>query len=197
MKNAKYGRDNLIPNSGMFSNTGGWIPNTPASSTMEIMTEDGFNTMKIKGSIRASNPITLKPDTEYVYSAMIKLPVEQLFLRAQVIPSFLVNYRSKPSHSRTEGYFRACFKEILANTWTRVSYKFRTLAGAENTLFTPFMYSQEIINSNAFAYIRYFQLIEGNQITEDWQAPSGDVIKKQRDCTNSRQHYLSCICCRE
>lgn len=44
---------------------------------MEVVTEDGFNAMKIKGSIRASNPITLKPDTEYVYSAMIKLPIEQ------------------------------------------------------------------------------------------------------------------------
>ncbi|MEB9416678.1 phage tail spike protein [Bacillus cereus] len=192
MKNAKYGRDNLIPNSGMFSNTGGWIPNTPASSTMEIVTEDGFNAMKIKGSIRASNPITLKPDTEYVYSAMIKLPVEQFISEGSGNPlHFWSTIGANPHTAVQRAILEPASKKILANTWTRVSYKFRTLAGAENTLFTPFMYSQEIINSNAFAYIRYFQLIEGNQITEDWQAPSGDVIKKTNEIVQTVDSTIS------
>ncbi|HHK5564218.1 TPA: phage tail spike protein [Bacillus thuringiensis] len=192
MKNAKYGRDNLIPNSGMFSNTGGWIPNTPASSTMEIVTEDGFNAMKIKGSIRASNPITLKPDTEYVYSAMVKLPVEQFISEGSGNPlHFWSTIGANPHTAVQRAILEPASKKILANTWTRVSYKFRTLAGAENTLFTPFMYSQEIINSNAFAYIRYFQLIEGNQITEDWQAPSGDVIKKTNEIVQTVDSTIS------
>lgn len=192
LKNAKYGRDNLIPNSGMFSNTGGWIPNTPASSTMEIVTEDGFNAMKIKGSIRASNPITLKPDTEYVYSAMIKLPVEHFISEGSGNPlHFWSTIGANPHTAVQRAILEPASKKILANTWTRVSYKFRTLAGAENTLFTPFMYSQEIINSNAFAYIRYFQLIEGNQITEDWQAPSGDVIKKTNEIVQTVDSTIS------
>ena len=192
VKNAKYGRDNLIPNSGMFSNTVGWIPNTPATSTMEVVTEDGFNAMKIKGSIRASNPITLKPDTEYVYSAMIKLPIEQAISEGSGNPlHFWSTIGENPHTAVQRAILEPASKKVLANTWTRVSYKFRTLAGAVNTLFTPFMYSQEIINSNAFAYIRYFQLIEGNQITEDWQAPSGDIIKKTNEIVQTVDSTIS------
>lgn len=192
VKNAKYGRDNLIPNSGMFSNTGGWIPNTPASSTMEIVTEDGFNVMKIKGSIRASNPITLKPDTEYVYSALIKIPVDNVVSDGSGNPlHFWSTIGANPHTAVQRAILEPTSKKVLANTWTRVSYKFRTLAGAENTLFTPFMYSTELINSNAFFYVRYFQLIEGNQITEDWQAPSGDIVKKTNEIVQTVDSTIS------
>ncbi|MEK5388707.1 phage tail spike protein [Bacillus sp. FSL M7-1431] len=192
VKNAKYGRDNLIPNSGMFSNTGGWIPNTPASSTMEIVTEDGFNVMKIKGSIRASNPITLKPDTEYVYSALIKIPVDNVVSDGSGNPlHFWSTIGATPHTAVQRAILEPTSKKVLANTWTRVSYKFRTLAGAENTLFTPFMYSTELINSNAFFYVRYFQLIEGNQITEDWQAPSGDIVKKTNEIVQTVDSTIS------
>lgn len=194
MKNAKYGRDNLLANSGLFSNTGGWIPNTPASSTMEIVTEDGFNAMKIKGSIRASNPITLKPDTEYVYSAMIKLPIEQSISEGSGNPlHFWSTVGANPHTAVQRAILEPASKKVIANTWTRVSYKFRTLAGAENTLFTPFMYSAELINSNAFLYVRYFQLIEGNQITEDWQAPSGDIVKKTNEIVQTVDSTISRI----
>lgn len=194
VKNAKYGRDNLIPNSGMFSNTGGWIPNTPASSTMEIVTEDGFNVMKIKGSIRASNPITLKPDTEYVYSALIKIPVDNVVSDGSGNPlHFWSTIGANPHTAVQRAILEPTSKKVLANTWTRVSYKFRTLAGAENTLFTPFMYSTELINSNAFFYVRYFQLIEGNQITEDWQAPSGDIVKKTNEIVQTVDSTISRI----
>ncbi|WP_235712308.1 MULTISPECIES: phage tail spike protein [Bacillus cereus group] len=192
VKNAKYGRDNLIPNSGMFSNTGGWIPNTPANSTMEVVTEDGFNVMKIKGSIRASNPITLKPDTEYVYSALIKIPVDNVVSDGSGNPlHFWSTIGANPHTAVQRAILEPTSKKVLANTWTRVSYKFRTLAGAENTLFTPFMYSTELINSNAFFYVRYFQLIEGNQITEDWQAPSGDIVKKTNEIVQTVDSTIS------
>ncbi|XLP26019.1 phage tail spike protein (plasmid) [Bacillus toyonensis] len=192
MKNAKYGRDNLIPNSGMFSNTVGWMANTPVNSTMEVVTEDGFNAMKIKGSIRTSNPITLKPDTEYVYSAMIKLPIEQAISEGSGNPlHFWSTIGANPHTAVQRAILEPASKKIIANTWTRVSYKFKTVAGTENTLFTPFIYSQEIINSNAFAYVRYFQLIEGNQITEDWQAPSGDIIKKTNELTQTIDGTIS------
>ncbi|MGG1339878.1 phage tail spike protein [Bacillus toyonensis] len=192
VNNAKYGRDNLLVNSGMFSNTTGWIPNTPANSTMEVVTEDGFNAMKIKGSIRASAPIPLKPDTEYVYSAMIKLPIEQAISEGSGNPlHFWSTVGANPHTAMQRAILEPASKKIIANTWTRVSYKFKTVAGAENTLFTPFMYSQEIINSNAFAYVRYFQLIEGNQITEDWQAPSGDIIKKTNELTQTIDGTIS------
>ncbi|HFR4157322.1 phage tail spike protein [Bacillus cereus] len=192
MKNAKYGRDNLIPNSGMFSNTGGWMANTPANSTMEVVTEDGFNAMKIKGSIRASSPIILKPDTEYVYSALIKIPVDNVVSEGSGNPlHFWSTIGANPHTAVQRTILEPASKKILANTWTRVSYKFKTLAGAENTLFTPFMYSQEIINSNAFAYIRYFQLVEGNQITEDWQAPSGDTVKKTNEIVQTIDSTIS------
>lgn len=194
MKNAKYGRDNLIPNSGMFSNTGGWMANTPANSTMEVVTEDGFNAMKIKGSIRASSPIILKPDTEYVYSALIKIPVDNVISDGSGNPlHFWSTIGANPHTAVQRAILEPASKKILANTWTRVSYKFKTLAGAENTLFTPFMYSQEIINSNAFAYIRYFQLVEGNQITEDWQAPSGDTVKKTNEIVQTVDSTISRI----
>ncbi|MDZ4452918.1 tail fiber domain-containing protein [Bacillus cereus] len=192
MKNTKYGRDNLIPNSGMFSNTGGWMANTPANSTMEVVTEDGFNAMKIKGSIRASSPIILKPDTEYVYSALIKIPVDNVVSDGSGNPlHFWSTIGANPHTAVQRAILEPASKKILANTWTRVSYKFKTLAGAENTLFTPFMYSQEIINSNAFAYIRYFQLVEGNQIIEDWQAPSGDIIKKTNEIVQTVDSTIS------
>ncbi|MGH0448487.1 phage tail spike protein [Bacillus mycoides] len=194
VKNAKYGRDNLIPNSGMFSNTGGWMANTPANSTMEVVTEDGFNAMKIKGSIRASSPIILKPDTEYVYSAMIKLSIEQAISEGSGNPlHFWSTVGANPHTAVQRAILEPASKKVLANTWTRVSYKFKTLAGAENTLFTPFMYSQEIINSNDFAYVRYFQLIEGNQITEDWQAPSGDIVKKTNEIVQTVDSTISRI----
>ncbi|MFK4353842.1 phage tail spike protein [Bacillus sp. RC92] len=192
MKNTKYGRDNLIPNSGMFSNTGGWVANTPANSTMEVVTEDGFNAMKIKGSIRASSPIILKPDTEYVYSALIKIPVDNVVSDGSGNPlHFWSTIGANPHTAVQRAILEPASKKILANTWTRVSYKFKTLAGAENTLFTPFMYSQEIINSNAFAYVRYFQLVEGNQITEDWQAPSGDIVKKTNEIVQTIDSTIS------
>ncbi|MDR4970602.1 phage tail spike protein [Bacillus toyonensis] len=194
MKNTKYGRDNLIPNSGMFSNTGGWMANTPTNSTMEVVTEDGFNAMKIKGSIRASSPIILKPDTEYVYSALIKIPVDNVVSDGSGNPlHFWSTIGANPHTAVQRAILEPASKKILANTWTRVSYKFKTLAGAENTLFTPFMYSQEIINSNAFAYIRYFQLVEGNQITEDWQAPSGDIVKKTNEIVQTVDSNISRI----
>ncbi|ABY44587.1 phage tail spike protein [Bacillus mycoides] len=192
MKNTKYGRDNLIPNSGMFSNTGGWVANTPANSTMEVVTEDGFNAMKIKGSIRASSPIILKPDTEYVYSALIKIPVDNVVSDGSGNPlHFWSTIGANPHTAVQRAILEPTSKKILANTWTRVSYRFKTLAGAENTLFTPFMYSQEIINSNDFAYIRYFQLVEGNQITEDWQAPSGDIVKKTNEIVQTIDSTIS------
>jgi len=192
MKNTKYGRDNLIPNSGMFSNTGGWMANTPANSTMEVVTEDGFNAMKIKGSIRASSPVILKPDTEYVYSALIKIPVDNVISDGSGNPlHFWSTIGENPHTAVQRAILEPASKKILANTWTRVSYKFKTLAGAENTLFTPFMYSQEIINSNAFAYVRYFQLVEGNQITEDWQAPSGDIVKKTNEIVQTIDSTIS------
>ncbi|WP_078206658.1 phage tail spike protein [Bacillus mycoides] len=192
MKNTKYGRDNLITNSGMFSNTGGWMANTPANSTMEVVTEDGFNAMKIKGSIRASSPVILKPDTEYVYSALIKIPVDNVISDGSGNPlHFWSTIGENPHTAVQRAILEPASKKILANTWTRVSYKFKTLAGAENTLFTPFMYSQEIINSNAFAYVRYFQLVEGNQITEDWQAPSGDIVKKTNEIVQTIDSTIS------
>ena len=53
------------------------------------------------------------------------------------------------------------------------------------------MYSQgQSINSN-FAYIRYAELID--QITEDWQAPSGDMIKKTNEVVQTVDSTISCV----
>lgn len=193
MKNAKYGRDNLLPNSGLFTNSGGWIPNTPATSIIEVVTEDGFKALKIKGSIRAHNDFdaTLKPDTEYVYSAMIKLPVDVIVSDSSGNPLHFWSKVGENLHTAVgRTILEPASKKVLANTWTRVSYKFKTVAGT-NTIFTPFLYSNEVITSNAFAYVRYFQLIEGNQITEDWQAPSGDIVKKANELTQTVEGTIS------
>lgn len=64
---------------------------------------------------------------------------------------------------------------IKANEWTYIAVGIHTADG-EPTLFTPFFFSETLVNANQDSYIKFIQLTKGNQPVTDWIPPLNEVV---------------------
>nr|WP_197378184.1 hypothetical protein [Bacillus thuringiensis] len=172
-KGMKIGRNNLIENSGNFSNTSKWIANN-TGAIVEVATEDGFKCLKVKGTTKQSISYKLKPNTEYVFSAEIKLPINHTMTVSSPLHCWTVigtNF-----HTATKAVLTPANNSIIqAGVWTRVAISIKTLAEGETT-FTPFLYSTELATAMQYSYIKYMQILEGNKLIEDWTPPANELV---------------------
>ncbi|MDA1681009.1 phage tail spike protein [Bacillus cereus group sp. TH152-1LC] len=174
-KNMKLGRTNLIENSGDFQDANLWIPNNTGTE-LEAVTLDGEKVLRVKGTTRHAKSYRLEPNTEYVYSAMVKLPFDHW------------NGFNDPLHSWTkQGDNLHIAKRkwaitptgpIKANEWTYIAVGIETADG-EPTQFTPFFFSESLVNANQDSYIKFFQITKGNQPVADWIPPISEVVSSK------------------
>ncbi len=172
-KGMKIGRNNLIENSGNFSDTSKWIANN-TGATLEVVTEDGFKCLQVKGTTKQSISYKLKPNTEYIFSAEIKLPINH----AMTVSSPLHCWTTIGTnhHTATKAVITPVNNSIIqAGVWTRVAISIKTLAEGETT-FTPFVYSNELATAMQYSYIKYMQILEGNKLIEDWTPPASELV---------------------
>ncbi|MCC2443201.1 hypothetical protein LKL89_05020, partial [Bacillus cereus] len=170
-KGMKIGRNNLIENSGNFSNTSKWIANN-TGATVEVATEDGFKCLKVKGTTKQSVSYKLKPNTEYIFSAEIKLPFDHVMSESSPLHCWTM-VKDNP-HTAEKRVITPVGVTIKAGVWTRVAIIIKTVADVE-TEFTPFLYSGPLATSNMISYIKYMQIIEGNKLIEDWTPPASEL----------------------
>lgn len=172
-KGMKIGRNNLIENSGNFSNTSKWIANN-TGATVEVATEDGFKCLKVKGTTKQSISYKLKSNTEYVFSAEIKLPINHTMTVSS--PLHCWTAIGTNFHTATKAVITPANNSIIqAGVWTRVAISIKTLAEGETT-FTPFLYSTELATAMQYSYIKYMQILEGNKLIEDWTPPASELV---------------------
>ena len=174
-KNMKLGRTNLIENSGNFQDANLWIPNNTGTE-LEAVTLDGEKVLRVKGTTRHAKSYLLEPNTEYVYSAMVKLPFDHW------------NGFNDPLHSWTkqgDNLHTAKRKwaitpdgPIKANEWTYIAVGIETADG-EPTQFTPFFFSEALVNAKQNSYIKFFQITKGNQPVADWIPPISEVVSSK------------------
>ncbi|HFK1544975.1 TPA: phage tail spike protein [Bacillus albus] len=169
--NMKIGRNNLIDNSGNFSGTSKWIANN-TGATLEVTTEDGFKCLKVKGTTKQSVSYKLKPNTEYIFSAEIKLPFDHVMSESSPLHCWTM-VKDNP-HTAEKRVITPVGVTIKAGVWTRVAIIIKTVADVE-TEFTPFLYSGPLATSNMISYIKYMQIIEGNKLIEDWTPPASEL----------------------
>ncbi|MFV8519286.1 phage tail spike protein [Bacillus sp. SBS7] len=169
--NMKIGRNNLIDNSGNFSVTSKWIANN-TGATLEVATEDGFKCLKVKGTTKQSVSYKLKPNTEYIFSAEIKLPFDHVMSESSPLHCWTM-VKDNP-HTAEKRVITPVGVTIKAGVWTRVAIIIKTVADVE-TEFTPFLYSGSLATSNMISYIKYMQIIEGNKLIEDWTPPASEL----------------------
>ncbi|MFV0915348.1 hypothetical protein ACK8HD_14955, partial [Enterococcus faecium] len=74
-KGMKLGRTNLIENSGNFQDAGLWVSNN-IGGELEVVAVNEEKILRVKGTARQAKSYKLEPNTEYVYSAMVKLPID-------------------------------------------------------------------------------------------------------------------------
>ncbi|ARJ26056.1 peptidase S74 (plasmid) [Bacillus mycoides] len=172
-KGMKIGRNNLIENSGNFSDTSKWIANN-TGATVEVATEDGFKCLKVKGTAKQSISYKLKPSTEYVFSAEIKLPIDHTMTVSSPLHCW-TTIGTNP-HTATKAVITPANNSIIqAGIWARVAISIKTLAEGETT-FTPFLYSNELTTAMQYSYIKYMQILEGNKLIEDWTPPASELV---------------------
>ncbi|ABY46902.1 phage tail spike protein [Bacillus mycoides] len=171
-KNMKIGRTNLIENSGAFKDGNLWIPNNP-NAEIEAVTLDGEQVLRIKGTVRHSKSYQLEPNTEYIYSAMIKLPVDHWAGFNDPLHSWTA--QGTNLHTAKEKTIVTPIGEIKANEWTYVAVRILTADG-EPTHFTPFLFSELLVSTNENSYVKFFQITKGNQPITDWIPPVSEVV---------------------
>lgn len=172
----KNGGTNILSYSGMFQDTSGWALNQGKS--MEVIEENGVSILKSVGSIKQTLSYTLKPNTEYIYSAELKFSADMT--SNNMSPLHCWTAQGTSSHTATKTYYGP--STLKANEWNRVYIKILT-APTGDTLFTALIYSAEINANNITCYVKNVQLEEGNQLTP-W-SPSPEDVKRYSDDVSS------------
>lgn len=174
-KNVKFGRTNVIENSGNFQDALLWIPNNTGAE-LEVVTLEGEKVLRVKGTTRHAKSYHLEPNTEYVYSAMVKLPFDHWNGFNDPLHSW--TKQGDNLHSATRKWAITPEEEIKANEWTYIAVGIKTADG-EPTQFTPFFFSEALVNANQDSYIKFFQITKGNQPVADWIPPISEVVSSK------------------
>jgi hypothetical protein len=165
----KVGNTNLQPNSGNFTNIANWVSNGGSSVTLDTKTQyKGKNTIKVSGSSSGTaynGYITLKPNTDYVYSVMMKSSIA------------ITGTGSTPIHMWVSATQSADHLEIVtsndtsiaANEWKLLYVKFRTPNVATTYYMRPFIYGI----GSATVNIAYSKVEEGS-VSTPWTAAPAD-----------------------
>ncbi|HHT7202561.1 MULTISPECIES: phage tail spike protein [Bacillus] len=174
-KNMKFGRTNVIENSGNFQDALLWIPNN-IGAELEAVTLDGERVLRVKGTTRHAKSYHLEPNTEYVYSAMVKLPLDHWHGFNDPLHSW--TKQGDNLHTATRKWAITPDGTIKANEWTYIAVGIKTAEG-EPTQFTPFFFSESLAAAQQNSYIKFFQVTKGNQPVADWIPPISEGVSSK------------------
>ncbi|MCP1181281.1 tail fiber domain-containing protein [Bacillus sp. 1663tsa1] len=174
-KDMKLGRTNLIENSGDFQDASLWIANNTGGE-LEVVAVNGEKILRVKGTTRQANSYKLEPNTEYVYSAMVKLPIDHWNGFNDPLHSWTA--QGTNLHTAKRKWTITPEGTIKANEWTYIAVGIHTADG-EPTMFTPFFFSETLVNANQDSYIKFVQITKGNQPVTDWIPPISEVVSSK------------------
>ncbi|MCQ0956870.1 tail fiber domain-containing protein [Bacillus cereus] len=174
--NTKIGSVNILENSGDFDVVDPWAPYN-SNSKVELDTEGAQKLLKVTGSAYLNRFYKLKPNTEYVFSAMIKLPIEH-----KVTTSNPVTIWTKIDTNNTTGTRTLLSHKlgdtIPANTWTRIDMLVKTADNNIEPNARVFLFSTDLNNAMQYSFISFFTLYEGNKPVNTWSPKPSELTSK-------------------
>jgi hypothetical protein len=184
------GFNNLFRNSGNFKTLNGWVLN--GGKSVKIVQKEGLSVLEAVGSIASTNTVTfadLKPSTEYVYS------MELMFSKDTPIT------QSNPMHfwffdnGNNNGAFDSIemiSKDAVAkaNTWTRISLKFKTKATlSAAAYFKAFVYGATQLTDDNRYWLKNVTFSETNRAVA-WTPSAWDIADMINSSNNGAYNLL-------
>jgi len=181
------GGTNLIRNGGNFNYSEGW--QTTGSGLVSISNTIKYgtkNTLQIKeslgttGGIRSATIMELKPDTEYIVSAIVK---GNKAISGGVNKILNIeNWTTGNSTARSPGSLSAVNTDVTT-AWKQIYQVFTTLPddGTGGIVYCRFSFSPII---SAQLNIAYVQLEQGNKIT-DWSPCPDDILSEIKNVADN------------
>lgn len=162
----EVGGTNLYPNSGNFKNTLGWTNGT-------VTQKDGYSVLEGTGTIYNPVDIPLSPGTEYVVTAEMMFSFD--YSVTNTVPNHIyVRYPGESSSGASESGFELIgpTRVLAANTWNRVSIKFKTKA--DTTKIPGLRFHVYPGSTTGTRWLKNVKLEKGNKPT-DWSPSVDDV----------------------
>ncbi|GAB6425823.1 TPA: phage tail spike protein [Bacillus cereus] len=174
--NTKIGSVNILENSGDFDVLDPWAPyNT--DSKVELATEGTQKILKVTGSAFLNRFYKLKPNTEYVFSAMIKLPIEHKVTTSNPVTIWTKIDTNNNTGTRTL-LSHKIGDTIPANTWTRIDMLVKTADNNIEPNARVFLFSTDLNNAMQDSFISFFTLSEGNKPVNTWSPKPSELTSK-------------------
>lgn len=174
--NTKIGSTNILENSGDFDVVAPWAPYN-ANSTVELATEGTQKLLKVTGSTFQNRFYKLKPNTEYVFSAMIKLPIDH-----KVAKTNPVTIWTKIGTNNNTGTITPLSHKlgdtIQANTWTRIDMLVKTADNNIEPDARVYLFSTDLNTVMQDSFISFFTLYEGNKPVNAWSPNPSELTSK-------------------
>ena len=172
--NISVGARNLITNSGNFKDTTDWIGN--GGSGLAVVQKDGFACLTATGSYRHKD-FSLENDTNYVYTAEVMFNTDVAINHSTPLHYWVGTYvngslTSTPSGLNGTPQIIGGNRVLKANTWNRVSIKFKTKA-TDSVGFRPMIYKASMTETWWLKNIK----LEKGTIPTDWTPAIEDTNK--------------------